>query len=170
MAKVSRRNKINKLLREHFNILIVNKINMNRKILISAVLGAMAIGSLSSATQSWAAVKAVSSAKATCIQHAVARRETSLIAAFDAYHKDLRNSMGTRKEALKNAWGKTILKERRDALKLAWKNFRNDRVNLRKTYRDSQKSAWNIFKDEQRDCKTTTLQEDNAGQAEDNNI
>jgi hypothetical protein len=140
---------------------------MKKKTLVALSVGALALGSFVTVAQ---AKKTVSPAKATCIQTAVLKRETAGITAFDAYTTSLRNVLGTRQEALKNAWGKTVLTERRSAIKSAWKNFRNSRLEIRKVYKAAQKSAWDTFKNEQRNCNVKGLQEDNAGQAEDNLI
>jgi hypothetical protein len=140
---------------------------MKKKALIALGISALALSSLVTVAQ---AKKTVSPVKATCIQTAVVKRETATIAAFDVYTTSLRNVLGTKQEALKNAWGKTVVAERRSGLKDAWKNFRNSRLEIRKTYKAAQKSAWDLFKNEQKNCNVHGLQEDNAGQAEDNLI
>lgn len=147
--------------------LTINQKHMNKKVIVALGISTLALGLFVASAQ---AKKTVSPEKASCIQSAVVRRETATIAAFDTYTTSLRNIMGTKEEALKNAWGKTVVKERRAALKSAWKSFREARLEYRKTYKAAQKSAWDTFKNEQKDCGVAGLQEDNAGQAEENLI
>lgn len=140
---------------------------MNKKLVVALGISALAMGLFVTGAQ---AKKAVSPAKASCVQTAVVKRETATIAAFDLYSTQMRNILGTKKEALNAAWGKTDLAQRRAAINSAVKSFRGSRVEVRKTYKASQKAAWDLFKNEQRNCGATGLQEDNAGQAEENQI
>ncbi|MDO8512383.1 MAG: hypothetical protein Q7S57_03860 [bacterium] len=140
---------------------------MNKKLVVALGISALALGLFVTGAQ---AKKTVSPAKASCVQSAVAKRETATIAAFDLYTTQMRNVLGTKKEALQSAWGKTVLAERRAALNSAVKNFKNSRLEIRKTYKTTQKASWDLFKDEQKNCGTAGLQEDNAGQAEENLI
>ncbi len=127
-------------------------------------VGIATVGLLATSAQ---AVRTVNPVRASCIQSAVNKRETAGITAYDTYHTTVRNALGTRQTALKDAWGKTTISDRKKAVNNAWKTFRNSRLESRKTFKASQKSAWDTFKDEQRDCNTASLPEDNAGQKED---
>ena len=140
---------------------------MNKKVFVALGISALALGLLVTGAQ---AKKVVSPAKASCVQSAVAKRETATIAAFDLHTTQMRNILGTKKEALNSAWGKTEVAQRRTAIKSAVKSFRSSRIEVRKTFKASQKSAWDLFKDEQKDCGTAGLQEDSAGQTEENLI
>jgi len=140
---------------------------MKKKLVIALGISALALGLFVTGAQ---AKKVVSPAKASCVQSAVAKRETATIAAFDLYTTQMRNVLGTKKEALNSAWGKTEIAQRRTAINSAVKSFRSSRIEIRKTYKAAQKAAWNLFKDEQKNCGTAGLQEDNAGQTEENLI
>jgi hypothetical protein len=81
---------------------------------------------------------------AACAQTAVRTRDDALIAALTA-----------RRDALVTAWGMTDVKERKTAIKAAWK-----------TYHSARKSAWKTFKDTmKKTCKVTDLSED-AGEGD----
>ena len=140
---------------------------MNKKYIVALGISALALGLFVTGAQ---AKKVVSPAKASCVQTAVAKRETATIAAFDLYTTQMRNILGTKKEALNTAWGKTELAQRRTAINSAVKSFRSSRIEVRKTYKASQKAAWDLFKNEQKNCGATGLQEDNVGQSEENQI
>jgi hypothetical protein len=91
----------------------------------------------------------------TCIQNAVEKRETAVIAAYEKRVAAIKTALEQRKTALKEAWTKPTLRERVQALNRAWKNFRDARWLAQKTYNAEIRSAWQTFNTEKRACHVT---------------
>ncbi len=91
----------------------------------------------------------------TCMQAAVEKRDTAIIAAVNTFSASWVNSLTTRMAALKDAWAKTAVTERRDGVKAAWKSFRASHKAEIKTFHASRKAAWKTFVDDQKACKVT---------------
>jgi hypothetical protein len=88
-----------------------------------------------------------------CIQTAIEKQEGVFISAFDAYYATVRSAMIVRKDALKNAWIITDTAQRRDAIRLAQKNFATTEKSARKARRDAEKAAAKTFKNEAKLCE-----------------
>ncbi len=92
----------------------------------------------------------------SCMAEAVTVRETALLGSVSDFNDDLTDALTKRKEALSSAWGITTLKDRNEALKTAWKNWRTASVSAHKTLRAERKVAWDEFrKTATTNCKTT---------------
>lgn len=101
-----------------------------------------------------------------CMQTAVEKRETAIIAALVTYTNAWKTSLETRKTELNAAWGITNNKDRRNAINAAWKKFREARKEQRRAFRDARKSAWKQFKTDAKACKVQNL--DQQGESADN--
>ena len=89
-----------------------------------------------------------------CMQAAIEKRENALIAAVDANNAAWKASLTTRRDELIAAWKLTDSKARREAVKAAWKKFRDARKTQRETLRTARKNAWEQFKKDAKACKT----------------
>jgi hypothetical protein len=89
----------------------------------------------------------------TCMRNAVAKRETSIIAAKEKSFAALDAAFKARKTALVAAWEKTEAKDRRQAINDAWKAFRMSHKEARAQLRTDDKAAWSTFKADAKACK-----------------
>ena len=102
--------------------------------------------------------KQATAADLLCMQTAVEKRENALIAAVDTNVAAWKASLATRRDELVAAWKLTDTKARREAVKNAWKKFRDARKTQRETLRKARKQAWDTFKTDARACKADTLE------------
>ena len=88
-----------------------------------------------------------------CMQTAVEKRDNAMIAALDAYHASWKAALQTRRDELKTAWGTQDKNQREDAIRAAWKKFRESKKSARDTFRTARKNAWKTFKTDARACR-----------------
>ena len=88
-----------------------------------------------------------------CIKTAIEKRDSAVISAFDSYAAKIKTALQIRKEALKSAWDLTVKKDRNNAVKTAWKNFKDSRVNTQKEFKTAKLNAWKTFKTDRKTCK-----------------
>lgn len=90
----------------------------------------------------------------SCVQDAVADRETSILASYEKHFTAMKTALTDRKTALNTAWGKTDAKERRTAIKNVWKEFRTDKAASHKLLIKERKAAWKTYRDTMKtECK-----------------
>ncbi len=106
--------------------------------------------------------KASKNVDASCMQSAVATRESSLLTAFTTFHEDIEEALTTRLEALDTAWGLSTGKERTKALASAWKTWKTDHKEITDEFKSSRKSAWDTFKSTVKSTCKETLPKDEA--------
>lgn len=87
-----------------------------------------------------------------CLQGAIEKRENAIIAAFTKKAEAIKVALETRKNALKEAWGKTIQKERIAARLKTWNDYRLAIKKARNTYYTEIKAAWTQFRNDRRAC------------------
>lgn len=87
-----------------------------------------------------------------CVQSALDKRESALISAIDPFATTIKSALQTRATALKDAWAKPTVKERREARLVAWKNYKTSAKSAHDTLRSAKKSAWATFKTEMKAC------------------
>ena len=102
-----------------------------------------------------------------CMQNAVDKRDTAVIAGFDAYHTSVSSALLTRKTALVAAWGLTDVTARNAAIRVAWKDYRTALSNARKTLRTARLAAWKQFHTDRRACKGPNNSNEANGQGVD---
>ena len=98
-----------------------------------------------------------------CIQSALDKRESAVIAAFDKKTSAVKTALDQRKTDLKAAWALSGLKDRIKARLVAWKNFKKADVNSRMTYRKEVKSAWAQYKTDKKACNVKESDEESQG-------
>lgn len=99
-----------------------------------------------------------------CIQNAIEKRDTAVIAAFDKFSSTIKSALGVRKDALKAAWAKPTAKERRAAVLAAWnayKKLTREAVALAKKER---KAAWDQFRKDRIACKDKEVNATSGGE------
>jgi hypothetical protein len=135
-------------------------------ILAACAVGAVALIVFAMPSDASAATKMkrsgiASTTNLTCVQKAVTDRETTIGASYDKHFTAMKTALTDRKTALTAAWGKTDGKERRAAIKTAWKEFRADKSASHKTLSSERKAAWKTFRDTVKtECKQQVPAED----------
>lgn len=94
-----------------------------------------------------------SSTDLSCMQSAVEKRDNAIIDAWDDLHDDMTAALTERRDDLKSAWGLSDKKERRAAIKAAWKAFKAARKDAHKAFGAARKDAWKTFKTDAKACK-----------------
>lgn len=102
-----------------------------------------------------------------CIQAAVDKRDTAMIAAVDAHALAVKAAISARKNAIKAAWALTDRKARRDALRDAWKVFKDAAKAARKAYRDARMAAWQTYETDRKACGKQATRDDSTGRGVD---
>ncbi len=97
---------------------------------------------------------------ASCMQTAIATRESSLLTAFSAFHDDIEEALSDRKDALNTAWGLSEGKSRNTALTTAWKTWKTAHKSATTDFKTSRKSAWDTFKATVKDTCKVSLPKD----------
>lgn len=105
-----------------------------------------------------------------CMKAAVEKRENAIIAAKTKAFTSMDTAFKARRDALKTAWDKTDVKERREAINAAWKTFREAHKAARTQLRNDDKAAWKTFKTDRKACKidSASSNSDGAGEKIDN--
>ena len=98
----------------------------------------------------------------SCMQTAVQKRDSSIIAAFDVFHTSLSGALTARRDALSTAWGITDARQRRAAIKSAWDAFKASKDSAVKTLRNSRNDAWKQFVADGKACKTPVANDDSS--------
>lgn len=105
-----------------------------------------------------------------CMQTAVDKRDTAIIAAFSNFTSTTTSALGMRKQNLVEAWKLTDKKARRDAIKRAW-NFYTTSVKIaRRAFNASRKAAWKQFYTDRKSCKGINIGDDAGTEGHDINL
>jgi len=102
----------------------------------------------------------------TCIQNAVEKRDTAIIAAWDKFSLAAKTALETRKTALKEAWAKGSAKERRVAVKAAWTAYSKAIRDARNIFKKEKKDAWTQFHKDRVFCKNKEINSLEGGNKE----
>ena len=94
----------------------------------------------------------------TCMKTAVEKRENALLAAWDTYSRDTRVARETRRTDFLAAWNIQDPKERQNAIKDAWKKYRESLKNARIAWNQLQRTTWTQFNQEVRNCRATVAE------------
>ncbi len=105
-----------------------------------------------------------------CVQAAIEKRDTAVIAAVDAYATAVKSALSARKDAEKAAWNLTDRNARRTALKAAQTTYRNSVRVARNAFRDARNSAWKQFRTDRKACGGSTGSEEIGSQGLDENL
>lgn len=87
-----------------------------------------------------------------CIQSAVSKRDLAVASALDAHVAGQKTAIVTRTSAINAGWAVPAAKDRRAALRTAWKNFESSSMRARKAFRDSNKTVWKQFDADMKAC------------------
>lgn len=96
--------------------------------------------------------KPMATLNVSCIQNAVEKRDSAIIAAHNTFNTSITNALTARKDALKTAWAKGTRQERTSARKAAYDTFRTAQKNAHESLRSVRKSSWNTFDTDMKAC------------------
>ena len=105
-----------------------------------------------------------------CMQKAVEKRETAIIAAFDKFAVAKKQTLEKRKIALLDAWKIVNRQERRTALRTAWQNYRKESQTAREAFHKTRREAWAQFKNERKACGKNAHADEPANEGDDAQI
>ena len=94
----------------------------------------------------------------SCVQTAVAERETAVSASWGEFNTSITVALTARKDALVSAWQLTDAKARAEALKSLWKNWKDASKGAHEALKTDRKATRDEFKQTMKDeCKVTNL-------------
>lgn len=99
-------------------------------------------------------ISAVEPVEPSCIQNALIQRETAIGTAFQTFIASLTQTAEKKSSSLIAAYGIETKKERNNAIRLAWKTYKDEYKSISQEFKDTRKSAWNTFKEDRNVCKT----------------
>lgn len=103
-----------------------------------------------------------------CVQAAVEKRDSALETSWDKLSAAVKSALGSRKNALKDAWGKADKKERRGAINKAWKDYQAAVKAGRNAFKTERRAAWSQYKKDGKACHATV--EDSSLESVDNTL
>lgn len=128
----------------------------NFKLTIIGAMAAATILASASAQNATGTVATTTNATTTikivCMQTAVEKRETAIIAAHDAFSVAMKNALVARKQALVAAWGNTDKDARKQARKTAWSSFKTSSQAAHNAMREARKAVWSTFEADAKVC------------------
>lgn len=104
---------------------------------------------------------------AVCMQTAVGKRDTAIIAGVDAYASGAKAAISSRLDALKAAWGNPDIKARRVAVQGAWRVYDSAAKNARMAFKKARNDAWDQFRNDRSSCGPGAAAMDSATGAAD---
>ena len=90
---------------------------------------------------------------ATCMQNAVIKRETSIMTAYQNFISQLVGEFQIRSASLISAYGLNDSKERKEAVKEAWKAYTDSYKSSAKELTNARNLAWKNFNADKAVCK-----------------
>ena len=99
-----------------------------------------------------------------CIQNAIEKRDSAVIVAFDKFSVAIKTALGIRKDALKAAWAKPTTKERREAVRAVWNDYKKATRQAGATAKQERKAAWDQFRKDRMDCKNKEVNTVSGGE------
>ena len=95
---------------------------------------------------------ALSPTKVTCVQNAIEKRDSAIIAGHNTFNTSITGALTARKDALKSAWALTDRAAMKTAKKTAWVNFSTSQKSAHDSMRSVRKSSWSTFNTDMRAC------------------
>ena len=140
---------------------------MTKKILLGIFIPTMLLAAVVAYAQTNTGTTKKSSFDAVCVQGALDKRDTSIIASWDAYATSAKTAITTRTTALKSAWGITDATQRKTAIKKTWSDYKTAISTARKTFNQSRKTDWQKFRTDRKTCKGVNPADDATSESVD---
>ena len=107
----------------------------------------------------------------TCMSGAVETRETALTTAWSDLNTSVTSALTARTSALVAAWNMSSATERTEALKTAWKEWKEDKKAAHTEFRNDRKAAWETFKKTAKDsCKMAIPKDESLEKTEKDSV
>lgn len=90
-----------------------------------------------------------------CIQSAIEKRETALIAGHNTFNTSIVNALTARKDGLKSAYALTDKGATKTAKRAVWSKFKVDGKAAHDSMRSVRKASWSAFNTDMRACGVT---------------
>lgn len=103
-----------------------------------------------------------------CMKTAVEPRETAILAAFNKFSTAGVAALTERKTDLVAAWGISDREDRKEAIKMAWSDFKESAKTAKRTLKKERKEAWKTFKEAAKLCGGG--KEEESGERGDNQL
>jgi hypothetical protein len=105
-----------------------------------------------SSTRATSTPKIVTPATISCVQNAIEKRETTLIAGHNAFNTSVTGALTARKDGLKSAYALADREAAKAGKKTVWNAFGTSTKAAHDTMRTVRKTAWNTFNTDMRAC------------------
>ena len=106
----------------------------------------------------------------TCMQQAVAVRETSMLSTFSTYTQTVMSAFQQRMSALQSAWSVTDENTRKNTIKTAWSTYESALKNAKTQLKNSRKNTWKTFKDSRKACNGPSNSDPGGGESLDSRL
>lgn len=127
-----------------------------KKIIIGfAAAGLLSAPLLVSAQTATSTISNTPSRNVACIQAAVEKRETTLIAGHNSFNTSIVTALTVRKDGLKSAYALTEKGSTKTAKKAVWSKFKTDSKAAHDSMRSVRKASWGTFNTDMRACGVT---------------
>lgn len=113
---------------------------------------------------------ATSTLDVICIQKVVDTRDSAIITAADGYYTSTKSALETRRDALKNAWAISKVKERKVAIKKAWADFTKAQKEAKRKLQKAKSAAWKQYRADRKGCGKQAISDDSAGEGADSQL
>jgi peptidoglycan hydrolase-like protein with peptidoglycan-binding domain len=94
-----------------------------------------------------------------CMKPVVEKRENAFLSAYNVYDTKVKAAREAKKTALLAAWNIQDAKQRKEAIKQAWKTFQDSSKTAWKEFLTSKKTAWAQFEQDRKNCKAPSTGE-----------
>lgn len=145
-----------------------NYIRMKK--IFSAVFSLYLLMGMTILTSARTSIAPIATSTQTCVKDAIEKRESALLASFDAYSTTVKMVFAERKNNLKIAWDNQTMKEIKATVKQVWSVFRRSQKDNRDKLRAEIKSVWRIFRTDIKLCGETAVSTDATNESVDNNL
>lgn len=106
----------------------------------------------------------------SCMQQAIATRESTLVSAFASYASTVQSAYQIRQSALQSAWAIQDKDQRQSSIKNAWSSFKSTTKSAKTTIRTQRKNAWKNFRDTRKTCGGSSNTDPGGGEGSDTSI
>lgn len=94
----------------------------------------------------------LSAEEINCMKAAVEKRENAVQSSLDSFYNSTKLALQTRKNELLSAWTISDNVQRKDAIKAAWKKFKESKKEAVKAFRNAKLSIWKQFSIDRKAC------------------
>jgi|CXWL01.1.fsa_nt_gi hypothetical protein len=101
----------------------------------------------------------------SCLKTAVSTREASIASGWDTFSAAIDSAYSARKSALDSAYSNDTRAEVKNAVKTAWKDFKDDVKEARSAWKKTRGDAWKTFKSAKKACRASKDVDDSSNES-----